>query len=93
MTKLRSRQLIAVQVEYTDVDGRFTGGTMKPLVMPGGPHSEHNRRALADGMRETMCKYDPDCEWRARIIYHWRSPRHLWRWIDLGNSFWKGRAT
>lgn len=88
--KRRVNQLIAVQAEFDDGNGNFKRDpfrTMRPMIMAGGPYAEHNRQAFLDGMREQMREYDPECQWRARIVYRWRSPRHLWRWIRRGGRF------
>lgn len=88
MTKLRLKQIVVVEAEMSDHKGRFTRHpihTLQPILMAGGIHAEHNMRAYLDWCRA----FNPDTEWRARIIYHFRSERHLWRWIKRGNTFLK----
>lgn len=84
--KLRTQQQIAVQAEMADIDGNFTrdpSHVLLPILLPGGVHAEHNRVVYL----ETLQRAHPDTQWRARIIYRWRSKRHLMRW--KGNFFWR----
>jgi hypothetical protein len=84
--KRRLNQLVAIGVEVADEDTLFRRhplNTLRPIVLAGGIHAEQNRLACLEFYRQ----HDPDVEWRARIIYRWRSRRHLMRWIERGNSF------
>jgi hypothetical protein len=86
----RENQLVAIQIEFADPDGKFThhpSRCMLPIVLPGGPYAEHNRQAV----------FDSASEWdmfrgvalQVRIVYRWRSRNHLWRWCNQGGNFFK----
>ena len=82
--KKRRNQIVAVQVEVADHSGEFTRSrfhTSQPIILPGGPHAEVNRLLALQGMEQ----FGGPC--RARIIYRWRSWRHLLRWMDRGGRF------
>jgi len=87
----RENQLVAIQIEFADWKGKFTHhpSRMLPIVLPGGPYAEHNRLAVLESAREW--EMFRDVELQARIVYRWRSRRHLQRWIDRGGTFLRRR--
>jgi hypothetical protein len=83
----RENQLVAIQIEFT-MDGKFThhpSRCMLPIVLPGGPYAEHNRLAVLESAKKW--EMFSGVELQVRIIYRWRSSRHLWRWCDRGGNF------
>jgi hypothetical protein len=86
----RENQLVAIRIEFADYNGKFThhpSRCMMPLVLPGGPYAEHNRQAVLESAKSW--EMFRDVELQARIVYRWRSRRHLWRWISRGGNFWR----
>ena len=88
--KRRLNQIVAIGVELVDDDAVFMRhqlNAQRPIVLAGGIHAEQNRLACLEFHKQ----FDPDAPWRARILYRWRSKRHLMKWIERGNSFRKTR--
>lgn len=84
--KRRLNQIVAIGVEFADAEGLFTRhplNTLRPIVMAGGIHAEQNRLACLEFYQQS----GPEVEWRTRILYRWRSKRHLMKWIERGNVF------
>jgi hypothetical protein len=85
--KRRTNQIIAVEIEFADHEGRFTRDlprVLRPMLLPGGINTAHNVRRYLDTIREG---YFDHVELRARVMYRWRSNRHLKRWLSRGGNF------
>lgn len=80
----------------TDIDGKFSHApshVLRPLVLPGGPYEQTNAEAYRQAILERLNRptqkadielfppIDLSFDVRVRVIYRWRSKRHLMRWI------------
>jgi hypothetical protein len=79
--KLRRNQLIAIVVTMVDDDDvlRMAKRYLEtsPIIVPGGPYAEHNVQVILQSVQFN----NPDAKWSARIVYRWRSKRHLMRQV------------
>jgi hypothetical protein len=84
--KRRLNELIAVEAEFADHTGAFThdpNHVIRPMLLPGGVNTENNVRCYLETLQR---QFGADTKLRARVIYRWRSERHLKRWMERGRG-------
>jgi hypothetical protein len=74
--KRRRNQLVAIECAHGDTV------TTAPIILAGGENAEINRLAMIENMQRIF-----GGAWFARIVYHWRSPQHLKRWLKRGEKW------
>ncbi|UGY23765.1 hypothetical protein HU675_0038430 [Bradyrhizobium septentrionale] len=87
--KRRRNELVVIECFNVDEDaeyGDIVVDETTPHIARGGEEAEASRLALLDGIKR-IYGYG---NWTARIVYRFRSPQHLRRWLRRGST-WRGR--
>lgn len=84
--KLRHYEQAAIECEFADWNGEFTSEPSRKIIflLAGGPAAEYNCIGMVENMKRIY-----GGEWRARVVYRWRSKNHVLRWLKRGGSFKK----